>query len=99
MMNPPGQILGRSFSHELQVDVAAHEMSGPRHPQEDGERHVHGRSREGDEQFLTRLAGHAFQPGDAADRQERDLGGLHAVAARREDVAELRKAILQLAPK
>ena len=51
--------------------------------------HVHQRPGDRDDQFLRRLFRNALQPRHAADRQQRDVGRLDAVAPRREDVAEL----------
>ena len=39
--------------------------------------------------FLAGLFGHAFERSNAPDRQQRHIGGADAVAARRNDVAEL----------
>jgi hypothetical protein len=44
---------------------------------------------EGDDELLGRLLRHALEPGDAADREERDIPGGDAVAPRCEGVPKL----------
>ncbi len=53
------------------------------------DRHRDGRTGDGDQQFLARTRRHPLQPGDAADRQERDALRLHAEARGHERVTEL----------
>jgi hypothetical protein len=64
-----------------------------RHQREEqhGQPDVDGRSREGDEQLLPRVIGHALEPGDATDRQQRDVAGTDPVASRRQRVPQLVK--------
>ena len=53
--------------------------------------HVHDRSRQRDDEFLHRLVGNPLEPRDAADRQQRDIGGLDAVPTSGQRVAQLVK--------
>ena len=46
-------------------------------------------TREGHDELLARLLRHLLHAGDAAERPQRYIAGFHAVAPRREDMAEL----------
>ena len=56
-----------------------------------GDREVHRRAGKGNDQLLCGCFGDALEARHTADRQEHDVGRLHAVATGGEDVAELMK--------
>jgi len=51
--------------------------------------HVNGRARERHDQLVTRLLWHLLHAGNAAERPQRHVARLDAIAARGEDVAQL----------
>src|SRR5439155_3912079 len=58
--------------------------------QEDaGDQEVHRGTGERDHDLLARLLGNPLQPGDAADRQERDIPGADPVMARGQGMSQL----------
>ena len=73
--------------HRQPVALAAKPPSSE--VEQGGDDDVHRRARQRHDQLLRRLLRDALQPRHAADRQEGDVGRLHAVAPGGEDVAEL----------
>ena len=72
------------------VDVEVPRVEGAeRGDQRKRDDEVDGRPGEGDHELLPRVGRQALEAGDAADRQQRHLLRLNAVAPRRQDVAEL----------
>ena len=67
----------------LHVEAGIHEED-----QHDGDDDVHRRAGERHHDLLAGLFRHALQPRQAADRQERDVRRLDAVAPRRQRMAE-----------
>ena len=54
-----------------------------------GDDHVHGGAGERHDELLARLLGHLLHAGDAAERPQRHVAGVHAIAPRGEHMAEL----------
>ena len=63
-------------------------MRARKQHQAEGDGDVDQRTRDGDQELLVRLFGNPLEAGDAADRQQRDVGRGDPEVARGEDVAE-----------
>ena len=70
------------------VEIARIHAGAGENDQGGGDRHVHQRAGDGDQEFLVRLFRDALEASDSADRQERDVGRRHAERSRREGVAK-----------
>ncbi len=82
-------MLGMIFGVGAVIAMMSIGAGAEKQDQDDSDHDIHRRAGQRDQEFLARLFRHPLQPGDAADRQKRDIRRLDAVAAGSQHVAEL----------
>ena len=89
MLTAASRVRKPGVEFSMEVTVAGIELRAEDEDQDRGDDHVDQRPGDGDDDLLRRILGDARQAGEAADRQQRDVGRGDAVAPRGDRVAEL----------